>query len=142
MEHRKNHTHLSYVLQLPHHYGKVQEAFGIGYEDSFILAIKNPDQYMHNLPEHLKKVFHGRVFCPVNPPELLNYKGLQLLLIGATEFTGQGEPLLDETMLEEFRNLEYEAQTAAPYMSSKTLLKELHLGKDVKTDSLTHGEFV
>ena len=39
-----DHTHLTYVLELPDGPGKVQRALNIEEEGSYIISVKNPDQ--------------------------------------------------------------------------------------------------
>ncbi|KAF0981871.1 hypothetical protein FDP41_011732 [Naegleria fowleri] len=48
LEHRENHTHLSYVLEFPKTWepNSVQAEFGIQREDTLILSAKNPQTYM------------------------------------------------------------------------------------------------
>jgi hypothetical protein len=92
----EDHTHLAYALELPSHMGDVQEELQIEPEASYIVTVKNPDQpsppgvglrgeRQPNFPRQLEKRFRGRRFADVDPPELLDYEGTELVLIGADE---------------------------------------------------------
>ncbi len=113
---------LAYALELPEELGEVQEAFGIEREGRFIVSIKNPgiespaglglepDQ-QGKLPEDLQSQFGARRWHPADPPEMLNYPGIEMILIGGRiepdadlgiELDPQPE---DETEAEVFRDL-------------------------------------
>jgi hypothetical protein len=80
------HTHLAYALELPREPGEVQHAFGIEPEASYIVALKNPHadpRTRGEFPDELVHRFGGRRFISVNPPSLLDYEGIELVLIGA-----------------------------------------------------------
>jgi hypothetical protein len=90
-----DHTHLAYALELPEKPGPVQKALEIEREASYILSVKNPEApsppeaglapgEAARYPAPLEKLFAGRRFIPADPPELLDYPGAQLLLIGAS----------------------------------------------------------
>jgi hypothetical protein len=90
------HTHLAYVLELPPEPGDVQRALGIEREASYIAAVRNPDapappgaglplQRRAQLPPELHQRFGGRRFAPVDPPEMLDHEGIELVLIGASD---------------------------------------------------------
>jgi hypothetical protein len=90
-----DHTHLAYALELPEEPGAVQRALQMRREASYIVSVKNPeapsppeaglppDEAAHYPPQLMQR-FEGRRFVPVDPPELLDYPGAQLLLIGAS----------------------------------------------------------
>ncbi|MFZ0256422.1 MAG: hypothetical protein WAN46_12400 [Gammaproteobacteria bacterium] len=91
-----NHTHLTYALELPVQTGAVQKALHIEEEGSYVLSIKNPEQpsdgqaglsekHKVTFPRHLQDCFRERRFIPVDPPDLLDYEGAELLFIGAAE---------------------------------------------------------
>jgi hypothetical protein len=93
------HTHLAYALELPPEPGDVQRALGIDREASYIAAVRNPDapappgaglppQRRAQLPPELAERFGGRRFVPVDPPEMLDYEGVELVLIGASVDVG------------------------------------------------------
>jgi hypothetical protein len=87
-------TRLHYVLKLPQEMGDVQEQLGIKKAGSMVVSIKNPDasgpagtglepEQTADLPQELQDRFRGRRFIPADPPSLLNYEGVELILIGA-----------------------------------------------------------
>ena len=90
-----NNTNLIYVLELPEDLGEAQRALGIKTEASYIITIKNPEGSSPNgmglpakekadLPEDLQNRFERRRFVPAEPPEFLDYPGVELILIGAS----------------------------------------------------------
>jgi hypothetical protein len=90
------HTHLAYVLEHPRPRGTVQRVFRIEPEASYVVAIRNPDvpapagtglppRRRPEYPEGLRARFAGRRFSAVDPPELLDHPGAELVIIGATE---------------------------------------------------------
>jgi len=90
----RNHTHLAYVLELPEKIGEVQEAFNIQKEGSYIITVKNPEvrgpmgllpREKEPLPDHLLHHFQGRKFVPLDPPSFLDYKGTEVIIIGASD---------------------------------------------------------
>ena len=91
----RNHTNLIYALELPEDLGEAQKALGIKTEASYIITIKNPQnsspkgmglskEEKADLPEHLQNRFEQRRFVPAEPPEFLDYPGVELILIGAS----------------------------------------------------------
>ena len=89
------HTNLVYVLELPEDLGEAQEDLGIKQEASYIITIKNPESSSPqgmglpaedkvDLPEHLQSRFQERRFAIADPPEFLDYPGVELILIGAS----------------------------------------------------------
>jgi hypothetical protein len=91
----ENHTHVAYALELPERPGPVQRELQIQREASYIVSMKNPEapsppeaglppKEAAKYPKELHEKFHGRRFVPADPPELLDYPGAQLLLIGAS----------------------------------------------------------
>jgi hypothetical protein len=87
------HTHLAYVLELPPHPGEAQRVFRIQSEASYVIAVRNPGapgppgtgapQRRPGYPEPLHGRFGGRRFSSVDPPELLDYEGAEVVIIGA-----------------------------------------------------------
>jgi hypothetical protein len=88
------HTHLAYVLELPPYPGDAQRVFRIEREASYVIAVRNPDapappgtglppRRRPEYPEELHARFGGRRFSPVDPPELLDYEGAEVVIIGA-----------------------------------------------------------
>lgn len=122
------HTHLAYVLEQPEELGKVQKAFGIKKEESMILSMKNPHfiEGQHaKYPKHIQEHFQGKVkketkFTSVDLPEMLDYEGGQLLLIGASD-----------DLVEEFGEIGEEIEELEKMdvkrMTENRLFEELHL---------------
>lgn len=89
------HTHLAYVLELPKEPGTVQNTFHIEREGSYVISIKNPENANPNrglsagerakLPAELEKAFEGRKWNKANPVSLLDYAGVELLLVGVSK---------------------------------------------------------
>jgi hypothetical protein len=90
-----NHNHLIYALELPQEPGPVQRELNIEPEASYILSVKNPEassppgvglgtRQKFEYPERLQSMFRGRRFLPAEP-ELLDYEGVEVLLIGSSE---------------------------------------------------------
>jgi hypothetical protein len=88
-----DHTHVAYALELPEKPGPAQMHLGIRQEASYIVSVKNPEaasppeaglpqDEAAKYPASLEALFHGRRFLPADPPELLDYPGAQLLLVG------------------------------------------------------------
>jgi hypothetical protein len=92
----EGHTHLAHLLELPRRTGDVQRALNIPDEGSYVLSVKNPEaasppgagldeSRRARYPKALFERFRGRRFIPVDPPELLDYEGAEILLIGAAK---------------------------------------------------------
>ncbi len=92
----EGHTHLAYVVVRPQGPAALQRELNIRPQASYIAAVRNPDAPAPRgagLPEHrraqyppaLRERFGSRRFIPANPPELLDYPGAELVLIGAAE---------------------------------------------------------
>jgi hypothetical protein len=124
------HTHLAYVLELPQQLGKVQEFFHIESEGSYLISAKNPDIISERglsasterakLPSDLERCFEGRKWNKVNPVELLDYAGVELLFIGVSRD-------LKEDLGEEGRELEAAEQADAKSLSENKLFQELKM---------------
>lgn len=91
-----DHTHLAYALELPSTPGEAQSELNIEPEGNYILQIKNPTksspgsadlprQEKASLPEKLQAHFGNRRFASAGATALLNYEGIELLLIGASD---------------------------------------------------------
>jgi hypothetical protein len=89
------HTHLAYVLELPREPGPAQRIFRIEREASYIVAVRNPDAAAPPgtglppprrpaYPDELRARFGDRRFTAVDPPELLDYEGAEVVIIGAS----------------------------------------------------------
>jgi hypothetical protein len=87
------HTHLAYELERPCEPGEVQRELNIEREASYIIAVKNPQvpplrrtgRDSVALPRNLLDCFGTRRFIPLDPPDYLDYPGIELVLIGAAE---------------------------------------------------------
>jgi hypothetical protein len=90
------HTHFAYVLELPREPGPAQRTFNITKEASYVIAVRNPqapaprgaglrDDRRAAYPDELLARFGGRRFAPVDTPELLDYEGAEIVLIGASD---------------------------------------------------------
>ena len=90
------HTHVAYVLELPHEPGEAQELFGICREASYVVAVRNPDapappgaglssRQRPDLPAEIREPFASHRFIAVNLPDILDYAGVELVLIGASK---------------------------------------------------------
>jgi hypothetical protein len=91
-----SHTHLVYALELPDEPGEVQEELQLTAEGSYIISVKNPEQpsppgaglgeeRQVSFPRTLQGRFRSRRFIPVDPASFLNYEGVEVLLIGASD---------------------------------------------------------
>lgn len=90
-----SHTHLAYGLELPDKPSEVQRAFRIAPEASYVVSVKNPEKrsppqaglgehQQAKFPKRLQHVFQGRRFADVDPPELLDVEGAELILASAS----------------------------------------------------------
>lgn len=88
-------THLIYALELPESTGSAQKAFRIESEASYIISIKNPEksspqgtgleaEQKADLPKPLQDRFEDKRFIPAKPPEFLDYRETELILIAAS----------------------------------------------------------
>lgn len=95
VSHDDDHTHLVYALELPQRPGPVQDELRIEPEASYILSVKNPEQpsppgrglepkRKAEYPAELQARFKKLKFIPA-APELLDYAGAEVLLIGSAE---------------------------------------------------------
>jgi hypothetical protein len=91
-----DHTHLTYVLELPREPGRAQDVFRIRPEGSYIVAVRNPRAdapspaglrpgQRAQYPPELMEYFGNRRFIAVVDPRLLDYEGAEMVLIGAAE---------------------------------------------------------
>jgi hypothetical protein len=88
------HTHLAYALTEPEREDQVRRDLNIEPVASYIAAVRNPAvpappqlaqiaTRQPDLPPELAERFGDHRFIPLEPPELLDHPGMQLLLIGA-----------------------------------------------------------
>jgi hypothetical protein len=88
-----DHSHLAYVLELPHDPGEAQRMLRIGHEASYIVAVRNPEApappgmdppaRAPDLPERLRTRFGRRRFAQLDTTEWLEHEGVELVMIGA-----------------------------------------------------------
>jgi hypothetical protein len=89
----RNHTHLAYRRELPAKPGAVQETLNILDQASYIVAVKNPrapaapgigldEGRRARLPATLQRRFRRRRFINLEPPDLLDHEGVEILLVG------------------------------------------------------------
>ena len=94
------HSHLAYALELPATPGEVQRAMNIVQEGSYIVAVKNPaapspegvgldETRRARLPKTLAARFGGRRFIALDPPDFLDYEGVEIVLVGARANVGE-----------------------------------------------------
>jgi hypothetical protein len=100
-----DHTHLSYILELPQRRDQVQRELNIRPEADYVVALKNPQQPSPAeagldekrqawFPKRLQQAFDSRRFIGLQSTEFLEYAGAELLLVSA------GEDLSQELELE------------------------------------------
>jgi hypothetical protein len=89
------HTHLAYALEQPGRSGQVQRDLNVEPAASYVVAVRNPAAPVPpafrarfpsrepDLPPEFRVRFGERRFVPLDPAELLDLPGIQLLLIGA-----------------------------------------------------------
>ncbi len=89
-----DHTHLAYALELPRKPGEVQHELEIEKEASYIISVKNPERgsprgaglpgdEKADYPPGLERVFRGRAFSELDPPDLLDRAGAEFVLISS-----------------------------------------------------------
>jgi len=128
----KRHTHLAYVLHMPHKVGPVQKAFNIEPEGSYILNVKNPQGAASFLSKgrkqvayskELQEVFEDRKWNKAYPISLLDQENVELLLIGASK------NLVEEMKQigDEMEDLVTKAHSSR--LSDEKLFKDLHMRK-------------
>jgi hypothetical protein len=135
----ESHTHLAYLLELPRERGPVQKTLEIEPEASYVAAVKNPEapsppqagllpDEAAKYPQWLQEKFGGRRFLPVDPPELLDYPGAQVVLIGAAEDVRSELGIELNAEHENLRNAE--------------IFRDLHLTKEAfKLEPLAKGDW-
>jgi hypothetical protein len=132
------HTHLAYVLELPSQPGEAQRVFRIEPEASYIVAVRNPDapappgtglppRRRPEYPEELRARFGSRRFSAVDPPELLDHEGAEVVLIGAA---GDAEAKLG-----------IQLDRASERVSDAEILRRLRLQRgELRLEPLERGE--
>lgn len=129
------HTHLAYVLELPKDIGRVQKAFHIQKEGSYIIAVKNPSPDLASrdgfepperahLPDELLEKFKGKRWIPVVPVSLLDHEHVELIIIGASDDLKEELGSLGQQL-----EREEEKDARAHNLNDNTLFEELHMSK-------------
>ncbi|CAG8464394.1 13264_t:CDS:2 [Racocetra fulgida] len=134
----KHDSHLAYVLEVPEDPFQLQLDFNVGKKGSYALTVKNPDvanprntglpeDEKVKFPEHLMDHFRGRRFISPPTTNFLDYKGAEVLLVGARNdiVDELGQEVGGE--LEEFADLELKSM--APF-DEQSIFEELHLQKE------------
>lgn len=134
----RGHSELAYVLELPKTPGPAQEEFEIQKAASYIVAVKNPQiqapefpspQEGPAYPERLGQKFADRRWIEVDDPELLDYEGTQIVLLGARAGNVEKELGID---------IDEEEETA----QSAEVFRKLRLRRpEVRFAPLFRGEF-
>jgi hypothetical protein len=134
----RGHTELAYVLELPEQRGPSQEEFEIQDAASYIVAVKNPDVSVPGFPSReqgprypgrLRDKFGDRRWIAVEDPQLLDYEGAQIVLLGAR--TGDVE-----------RELGIEIDEKAETALTAEIFQKLRLPREeARLKPLIRGEF-
>jgi len=150
-----SHVHFAFVLELPEQPGHVQHDFHIEKEGNFLVTVKNPKAEnppnvglsktaRAEFPSELQERFGDKKFAPLNPPDFLNFKGAEILLINSgkhiLEDLGiEGEKLVQEAIHEELEGIH------GCEVSREQIFRELKMSKSEQkehpTQALTTGEF-
>ncbi|KAF9009193.1 hypothetical protein BDZ89DRAFT_1095211 [Hymenopellis radicata] len=151
-------THFGYHISHPTEMGEVQQDLGIEIASSFVLQVKNPlapamapgqssargAQYPESI---FKSVFgrgskgresYGLRFAPCQTPELLDYEGAQLLLIGARG----GEEGLETSLGDHRGEALKENEDEESDESIDDVFRELGLDKEVFASEPIKGEWI
>jgi len=122
------HTHLMYVLGSKEQ--QIQHEFQVEKEGDFLISVKNPtieDSFQHGdrpeLPSKLQELWGTRKWIPLETVELLEYKGLNLLLA-----TGKKRSDEAKEIEEEMEKLEEEIEEES--LPPQKIFEELHLPKE------------
>lgn len=124
-----NHTHLAYGLELPASPGPVQRDLDIAREASFVVMVKNPDvgpptglgprgSRKPAYPPRLRAEFSGRRFIELDPPELLDHPGAEIVLVGAALDVGRELGITFDP--------EHETPESAAFFSELGLERDVH----------------
>jgi len=123
-----NHVHLAYVLTHPAEPTPLQKDFKIMDEGDFIVQVKNPSekssfvQHTEMPKEDIKKLFAEHKFVPLNPPEMIEFKGAEIILIAAHHYPQELEQYAEK--------LEKTALWEKHHVNLKKIRTELHLAKN------------
>ncbi|GJJ14767.1 hypothetical protein Clacol_009035 [Clathrus columnatus] len=149
---RGQRTFLAYNLTHPSVPGEVQEELGIEASSSFLIQVKNPDQpnppkvglrddKKADYPKEGKEETFGagaeaRRFKPANPPTLLDYQGVEILLIGDKKNL--------DTILQEgsAQVMEQEATQESQTLTTEEVMKEVMLDTDKFSTEALQGHWI
>jgi hypothetical protein len=135
-----NHTHLAYELTLPERRSEVQQELNIARSATYIISAKNPNastprnvglesDQKADLPKQLQEKFKGRRFINVDPPELLDHEGVEILLIST-----------DESVKE--LGIDLEASSEATEKDAAYVFKALRMQQSAEKEKpLLHGQW-
>lgn len=128
----EDHTHFSYILELPKEIDEVQEELKIEKEVSYIISVKNQQEAgitsgkAASFPKKLQEQFQGKRFIPIESADFMDYEGAELLLIS----TGR---------IDADKSLEAEHES----IESADIFKELNLWKkDYTIKPLIEGKWI
>lgn len=136
----RDHTHFVYALELPKATGGAQGPFSLENQANYIIGIKNPEKGSRfgrgleqpmDLPRQLQEKFRDRPFCEADPPDFLNYAGIEFVLISAAE------TVLAENVIEELGfnlQIEDESLTSADIFNALTRQESAHPSKPLFKD--------
>jgi len=141
----KKHTHLAYVLHMPHDIGPVQKAFNIEPEGSYVISVKNPKgaasfmskgRSQAEYPKELQDVFENRKWNKACPITLLDRENVELLIIGASKDLAEEMKQIGDEM-EELLTKAHSSR-----LSDEKLFKDLNMRKaDHPPQSLLKGSW-
>ncbi|CAM0117359.1 hypothetical protein RSOCI_03305 [Rhabdochlamydiaceae symbiont of Dictyostelium giganteum] len=95
-------THLLYSLEdLDHAHQEALSHFGVASQGIFMLQIKNP-HYEEAEAKNLFNRLNGQQFIPLDPVELLNEEGIEVLMIGEKSRPSQIGKVNLQTLLDSF----------------------------------------
>ncbi|KAF5377946.1 hypothetical protein D9615_006754 [Tricholomella constricta] len=152
-------THFGYQISHPTEFGDVQDSLGIGKAASFILQVKNPlapasgpQQPRGKGADYPKEIMdnifgkggakgresYGLRFASCEVPELLDYKGAQLLLIAAKG----GEEGLEKSLGEGRGMALEEAEEKESQESIETVFRELAMDASAFPAEALEGKWI
>ncbi|HEU4342090.1 MAG TPA: hypothetical protein VFU31_11010 [Candidatus Binatia bacterium] len=130
-----DHAHFVYALKLPKATGGAEAPFSLENQASYIISIKNPEKGSRfgngleesvDLPRHLQEIFRDRPFCEADPPDFLNYAGIEFVLISVAENE------VTENLVEE---LGFDLQTHDESLTSAQIFHDLKMQESVHTSN-------
>jgi len=122
------------VLTHPSEPHPLQTHFHIHDEADFVLEIKNPKDKSAMVknkefpPKNIQEVYGKHKFIPVNPPELMDFKGGEMVLVAAHHYPSELEDIGEK--------LEKTAEWEKHKISLKNIKSELHVAKSDPNMSL------